>query len=316
MLEVRDLTKTFAPRKKSREVHAVRSIDFAIPSGETFGLLGPNGAGKTTTVRMLAGLLRPTAGEIRFREEAHAFVPASMRALTGMVNESGGIYDRLTSLEYLGFFGRIFGLSPGEVERRASDLLARFELADVGRRRIGTFSKGMKQKLNLARALLHGPQLLLLDEPTSGLDPAMTEIFWEVLADLREQRELITILCTHNLDEADRLCDRVAILMNGRIVKEGTPDRLRGEGEERILRVRLAEVTETLLEAVRGVEGAVSAEAEGDVIRVYTDQPASIFNPAVARTVVEAGGELVALEEETGSLKDIYLKIVRGGGGA
>ena len=317
MLEAANLGKTFSARNGVSQVRAVDGIDFTVSPGETYGLLGPNGAGKTTTMRIVAGLLRPTSGDVRFDGHPVGEAPEQMRELTGMVTESGGVYNRLTGDEYLSFFARMFGMDRHQTRTRIDELIGQFDLADCRRRRLGTFSKGMKQKMNLARALLHSPRLLLLDEPTSGLDPAMTETLWTVLGDLCQKRSVVTLLCTHNLDEADRLCDRVAIIVKGRIIKEGKPDRLKSEegaSEGQTVKVKLANVSETILGALRQIEGVRSIGSSDDgVLRIGTTCKADDVNPLIAKRIIECGGDLILLQPEVASLREVYLRAIKGG---
>ena len=315
MFEAKGLRKVFRPKRRG-EVVAVDGVSFSIEPGHTFGFLGPNGAGKTTTIRLVAGLLKPTDGTITFDGSDIRQDPHKVRQATGLLTESGGTYDRLKCGEYLRFFGRLYGLNPQDSSRHIDELLGRFELTDSRSKLVGTFSKGMKQKLSIARALLHRPRLLLLDEPTSGLDPAVTETLWTLLSDLKAEQSVITILCTHNLDEAERLCDRVAIITDGRIVKEGRPGRL-GSERDRTIRIVIKAPDTDAIRAVRETPGVGTVDEErieeGYLLRVKTHQPASEINPLVARAVVDSGAELISLSEEAESLKDVYLRLTRGG---
>lgn len=317
MLEVVNLSKTYATRRGGAEVRALDGIDFAVPSGETFGLLGPNGAGKTTTMRLVAGMLRPSGGDARFDGRPVSESPERIRQITGVVCEAGGAYDRLTAQEYLQFFARMFRLERSQAARKTDELVDRFDLKACRNRRIGTFSKGMKQKVNIARALLHEPRLLLLDEPTSGLDPAMTETLWSVLGELCRTRSVITVLCTHNLDEADRLCDRVAIIVNGKILKQGRLDQLKSEVHEsggQAVQAVLAEDCPTVSGAVRRIDGVTSAEPAGNAtLRIVISRDCREVNPQIAKAVVDNGGQLVSLQQETTTLREVYLRTIKGG---
>jgi ABC-2 type transport system ATP-binding protein len=316
MLEVESLVKTYAGSGKAGAVRALDGIGFAVGPGETFGLLGPNGAGKTTTLRIIGGLLSPDAGEVRFDGRPVREDPEAMRRVTGVVAESRGVYERLNVEEYLAFFGRLYGLSPARIRERTRDLMSQFDLTPHRRRRLGTFSRGMRQKACISRALLHEPRLLLLDEPTSGLDPEATESLWEVLHGLARRFSVMTILCTHNLDEADRLCDRVAIIAGGRIVKEGRPEGLKKDGggsRNILLRLRRFDARiVALLKRMDGIDG-VGPDPD-DVVRIATCREPEDVCPEIARAVVGAGGDLVSLRAEVGTLRDAYLRAVRGGG--
>ena len=207
-IQARALAKSFAGRR------ACWDLSFTVERGEVFGLLGPNGAGKTTTLRMLAGLLAPDSGSATVAgEEVLPGRPgsAALRARIGLLTEAPGFYDRLTALENLVHFGRLQSLSETEATRRAGPLLERFALAAHASRPFAVLSRGMKQKLAIARALLHEPEVVFLDEPTVGLDPEATREVRAVIAELAAERRTI-VLCTHHLDEVERLCGRAAFI--------------------------------------------------------------------------------------------------------
>jgi len=220
MIELIGLTKQFD------DLTAVDRVTFSVAPGEILALLGPNGAGKTTTVRMLAAILRPTVG--------HAFVagysvtrqPQEVRRRVGLLTEHPGLYLRMRGKEYLDFFGRLMGLSACERERRARELLARFGMSQAWDQRMGTYSKGMRQKMALVRAMLHDPPVLLLDEPTSAMDPHSAKLVRDAILSLRHHRRAI-VICTHNLAEAEALADRIAIIRRGKIIALGTPAELK-----------------------------------------------------------------------------------------
>ncbi|MBS3784868.1 MAG: ABC transporter ATP-binding protein, partial [Anaerolineae bacterium] len=215
MIELSDLTKRF------NGFTAVDHVTLSVAPGEILALLGPNGAGKTTTVRMLAALLAPTAG--------HAFVagfnvvaaPREVRRRVGLLTEHPGLYRRMRGDQYLDFFGRLMSLAPDVRQRRIQALLGQFGMLEAAGRRIGTYSKGMRQKVALARAMLHDPPVLLLDEPTSAMDPQSAKLVRDAILGLRHHQRAI-IICTHNLAVAEALADRVAIIQRGRIIAQGT----------------------------------------------------------------------------------------------
>jgi ABC-2 type transport system ATP-binding protein len=306
----------FPAQKNRQPVRAVDDVSFTIAPGETFGFLGPNGAGKTTTLRLVLGLLKPTKGQVFFDGKLVGPNAIELRQQAGIVTESAGIYNKLTCPAYLEFFARMYDMKPAEYKPRIAEMLKRFHLDDSTKRKLGGFSKGMKQKVNIVRALLHRPRLLILDEPTSGLDPEMTETVWEVLKELSADRSVSIILCTHNLGEAERLCDRVAILIGGRIVKEGRPDDLKeGVHGERLRRVKvvLTQLADELLAAVERIEGVQSVERiNSNGLRIFTPMPAGEINPRIAKALVERGAELVSLQTEASSLREVYLRQVGG----
>ncbi len=218
------LTKTFTSRRGS--IDAAVDVSFECPAGRIFGLLGPNGAGKTTMLRMLATILTPTAGTARiagFDVRSH---PGEVREQIGFLATETGLYDRFTARETLRFFGRINNLSPGEIRTRSDDIFATLDMAALADRRVGTFSTGEKQKLSLARSILHDPPVLILDEPTFGLDVMAARTVVETIGLFREQGRTI-LLSTHIMRVAEKLCDRIGILYRGRLHALGTLPELR-----------------------------------------------------------------------------------------
>jgi ABC-type multidrug transport system ATPase subunit len=207
--------------KRFRTLTAVHDLTFTVGDGEIFGLLGPNGAGKTTSIRMLAGLIAPSAGSARINDLQLGPDSQRIRALTGVLTETPGLHDKLTARQNLGYYGRLYGLRGAALRRAVDRYLDVVGLADEGDRRVGGFSKGMRQKVAIARALLHEPEVLYLDEPTSALDPSAAKTVRDFVATLRDAGRSI-VVCTHNLDEAERLCDRIGI-MRGTLLRVDTP---------------------------------------------------------------------------------------------
>jgi ABC-2 type transport system ATP-binding protein len=214
-------------------VEAVRGVDLTVHTGEVFGFLGPNGAGKSTTVRMLTTLLSITAGAARVAGVDVAREPDAVRRRIGVALQEAGLDPRQTGRELLVLQGRLFGLSPQAAAERAVELLALVELEEAADRRIKGYSGGMKRRLDLASALVHEPEVLFLDEPTTGLDPASRLTVWDELRRINE-RGTTVFLTTQYLEEADQLCDRLAIIDDGRIVREGTPAELKADLRERL----------------------------------------------------------------------------------
>lgn len=206
---------------------ALRGLSFTALQGEVLGLLGPNGAGKTTTVRHVNGLLRPASGTIRILGLDPVMHGAEVRRATGVLTETPALYERLTAFQNLSFFGTLAGMTPLEIDRRSAELLEFFGLQERAGDRVGGYSKGMKQRLALARTLLHQPGLLFLDEPTSGLDPEVARQVHELIAGISARNGQTVILCTHNLYEAEHLCDRLAVLSRGRLLALGSLTDLR-----------------------------------------------------------------------------------------
>jgi len=225
---VRELTKRFG--KGSDEVLAVDQLSFEVEPGEVYGLLGPNGAGKTTTLRMVLGLLKPTSGDVEVNGVSVARHPEEVKRRIGFVSASAGLYQWLTPREHLTFFADAYGLSAGEAKRRSEELVDLLDLASFQDRRCATLSTGQRQRVNLARSLVHDPPLMLFDEPTRGLDIVGTEVVFDFIRHLKERGKAI-VVCTHRLDESERLCDRFGLLRRGRLKYEGTLDELRQETE-------------------------------------------------------------------------------------
>jgi len=228
MIEVQNLVKHFGP------IRAVDGVSFVCRDGEVFGLLGPNGAGKTTTLRMLATMLQPVAGTARVDGRDVLKEPAEVRQAIGVLPETVGLYGRLTAREQLRYFGKLYGLADAAIERRIEELLAMLEMADYADRRCEGFSKGMRQKVALGRALIHDPRTMILDEPTAGLDVMSARSVREFIDRFRREGRCV-LLSTHVMSEAERLCDRIAIIHKGKIMVQGTLDELRQRtGEENL----------------------------------------------------------------------------------
>ncbi len=225
MIQVHSLTKRF-PLPGGGEVVAVEDLSFSVHAGEVYGLLGPNGAGKTTTLRMLLGLLTPTSGQASIAGYGSAVAPNEVKRRVGFVCAGAGLYQSLTVREMLLFFADLYGVPPAPARTELLRLTAMLDLGDLLRRRCATLSTGQKQRVNLARALIHRPPVMLLDEPTLGLDVLGRQVVNEYLDLLRAEGKAV-ILTTHHLDEAERLCSRFGLLHHGRLVSEGTLTELR-----------------------------------------------------------------------------------------
>jgi ABC-2 type transport system ATP-binding protein len=306
MIETEGLTKQFVTSAKE-PFTAVDDVTLRVPAGEVLALLGPNGAGKTTTVRMLAAILRPTSGRAQIAGFDVVAQQAQVRRSVGILTEVPGLYERMRAREYLDFFGQLYGVPPEERRRRIDGLMGQLRMASALDDRIGIYSKGMKQKLAIVRAMLHDPLVLLLDEPTSAMDPHSARLVRNSIAELRDERRAI-IICTHNLAEAETLADRIAIIRRGRIIALGTSAELK----RRLLGVPLMELR--LASSVDGLEPAlrqiVSVEAVGeDWVRYRTDVPRQ-SNPRLLRWLAEQGRDVVMLSQIPQSLEDVYLQVV------
>jgi ABC-2 type transport system ATP-binding protein len=231
-IEAEQLVKTFPGKGKAEDIEAVRGVDLAIPNGEVFGFLGPNGAGKSTTVRMLTTLMSITAGKARVAGVDVAADPHGARRKIGVALQEAGLDGRQTGRELVQLQCRLFGLSSAAATERTQELIELVELTDAADRRIKGYSGGMKRRLDLASALVHEPEVLFLDEPTTGLDPASRLTVWEEVRRINNNGTTV-FLTTQYLEEADQLCDRLAIIDAGRIVREGTPEALKTELRQR-----------------------------------------------------------------------------------
>lgn len=289
---------------------AVGDVTFTVQQGEVVVLLGPNGAGKTTTVRMLAGILRPTSGRAVIAGRDVAEEPIAVREMVGLLTEFPGLYDRMTALDYLHFFGALQGLAPARYRERAEQLLRRFEVWEARRLRLGEYSKGMRQKVALARALMHEPPVLLLDEPTSAMDPGSARLVRESIAELKQAGRTL-LICTHNLTEAELLADRVAIIRSGKIIALDTAHRLRRQllGAPQ-MELRLHGSLDGVLPSLQEV---VQVTEHGPTWLRYLAPDPETLNPRVLRQLGELGAEVVTLSEVERGLEEVYLSIVSAG---
>jgi ABC-2 type transport system ATP-binding protein len=303
MIEVVALGKRF------REVTAVHDLSFTVGDGEIFGLLGPNGAGKTTTVRMLAALVAPTTGAARVNGLRLGTDSQRIRAITGLLTETPGLHEKLTARQNLGYYGRLYGLRGAALRRAIDRYLDVVGLDGTADRRVAGFSKGMRQKVAIARALLHEPEIIYLDEPTSALDPSAAKAIRDVVSTLRDAGRSI-IVCTHNLDEAERLCDRIGI-MRGTLLLVDTPARLRRRGGVARVRVEIvgARQPTSFLEVLGRLPFVEAARAHDSMLEVEVGDPRG-DNPELVRALVEAGARIVSVTERAVTLEEVYLALV------
>ncbi len=282
-----------------------------MPSGSVFGFLGPNGSGKTTTVRMLLGLLPPTSGTVRTLGLDPLREGTRVRAATGVLLDQVGLYDRLTAWQNLEFAGRVARLPARERRMRSEAALRRVDLWDRRAERVSGFSKGMRQKLGIARALLAEPRLLVLDEPTSGLDPVNIVMLRDILLSLAEEGRRTIFLCTHHLDEAQRICSLVGIIQAGKLVALGAPDQL-GTGDRPAVRLRCTRLDGAAAASLRLPEGATLQPQSGEgEYRVELARAEDV--EGVVAALVAAGAGVRAVVPERRSLEDVYLSVVGGG---
>lgn len=303
MIELSDLTKQFDG------FTAVDRVTLSVAPGEILALLGPNGAGKTTTVRMLAAILPPTAGQAFVAGYSVTEHPQEIRRRVGLLTEHPGLYLRMRGGEYLDFFGRLMSLDGGERERRARELLDRFGMSEAWDKRLGTYSKGMRQKMALIRAMLHDPAVLLLDEPTSAMDPHSAKLVRDAILGLRHHRRAI-IICTHNLAEAESLADRIAIIRRGKIIASGTSAELKTQllGPP-LMELHLNQPTDGVAKLISAL---VEIEERGEDWVRYSAADFQETNPRLLRALATHGVGVVTLGEMPRSLEDVYLQVVEG----
>ncbi len=300
VVEVRGLTKTFRIGFFRKKVEAVRGIDFEVSRGEIFGLLGPNGAGKTTSIKAILGLIFPSAGTIRLFGSLSPS-PDALRRL-GYLPESPYVYQYLRAHEFLDLCGRLCGMGPKERAARSDELIARVGLGHAIDRPIGRFSKGMLQRIGLAQALLHDPELLILDEPMSGLDPIGRKEVRDLI--LEERRRGKTILFTsHILSDVERLCDRVAIVHQGTITAYGALHDLLKPDVQRV-EVELAGCTPALREQLEAM-GVRTSDIEKHVLAMIEGEAGS---RAVLEAALAAGARVVAVHEQRETLEDLFVR--------
>jgi ABC-2 type transport system ATP-binding protein len=304
MIRTEELTKVFEGDKK-KKIHAVDGLSLDIKQGEVFGFLGPNGAGKTTTVRMLSALIGVTAGRAWVNNFEIGKQDQQVRGSIGILTEQPGMYDRLSAEKNLTIFAKLYGVRdvPGQVEK----YLRMLGLWDRRKDPAGSFSKGMKQKLAIARAILHEPATLFLDEPTAALDPEAAKLVRDFIEELKTEGRTI-FLCTHNLDEADRLCDRIGVFKQ-RLIKVDSPSRMRTAVFGRSIEFRLRPLTSAVGELLKGFDFIKNVEVHEDKMIVGLDNPEE-GNPQIVKVLVEAGVQVQFVSEVRHSLEDVYLSLM------
>ncbi len=301
MIETEDLSKQF------EEFIAVDSVTLEVKAGEVLALLGPNGSGKTTTVRMLTSILRPSRGRARVAGYDVISEADQVRAKVGVLTEHHGLYSRMPAEEYLDFFGQLYGIDPPTRRRRMDQMLEEFGLTPFRKRRVGKFSRGMQQKLALARTLLHEPPVLLLDEPTSAMDPESARLVRDAIQVLRSSDRAI-ILCTHNLSEAEELADKIAIIRHGTIIAQGTPEELK----QRLLGPAVYEVRYGNGQRYDSLKlpNDLQISTRGDGWLRYRSSHPEHDNPLVLQYLLDQGLKVVSLEQVPRSLEQIYLRVI------
>ena len=288
-----NLSKTYPGGKQ-----ALCHMNLSLGAGEVFGFLGPNGAGKTTTVKLLTGILTPTEGSCLVMGYDPSKEPEKTHSLTGVVTEHAQMYDHLTGLENLLFYASVFNLSPQEGKDRARNLLERLGLWEAAKQPLSTYSTGMRQRLSLARALIHGPQVLFLDEPTSGLDPESAQSVNSLIRNLAREEGTTVFLCTHQLRYAQELCTRYGLIEEGKLLALGTLEELQKQVRQgALLQISAANIPET------------AAFCKIGELRYEKEILSKEEVPALIRQVVEGGGDIYSVETKFPTLEDIYFSL-------
>ncbi len=304
MIDIQNLTRKFG------NLTAVDNVTLHVDEGEVFGFLGPNGAGKTTTIRMLCCLIGKTSGEAKIGDytvdnEANCL---KIRKMVGFLPENVGLYDSLSAYRNLDFYGQLYEVPENKRSENIQRLLTLLGIWERREDAVGTFSKGTKQKIAIARALIHDPQVLFLDEPTANLDPEASKTVRDFILELKKEKRTI-FLNTHNLDEAERLCDRIAILKT-KLVAVDSPKNLERSLYNRKTIVHLESVTSVVLAAVQKLGFVKNARASDNKLILDIDNPEK-DNPELVKTIVQAGGNIQYVTELRSTLEDVYLKLIR-----
>jgi ABC-2 type transport system ATP-binding protein len=303
IIQVDAVTRVFG------SITALDGISFAVDEGEVFGVLGPNGSGKTTLVRLLNGVLAPSSGKaFLFGRDVTVDGPY-VRARTGVLTETPSLYERLTARKNLSFFGRFYGIPDADIPQRVEKMLSLMNLEDRGDEAVGGFSKGMKQRLAIARALIHDPKVIFLDEPTSGLDPEASRQVDGIIREFASDKGKTIFLCTHNLNQAQHLCSRVAMISRGRILAQGSIHDLM----ERLWKAVpldiefLSPPSAGVLGKIREITGVTIDRVSENTITLQVSDKRLV--PAVVQTAVQQGGEILRVNPREYSLEEIYFAV-------
>ena len=305
-IEAFDLVKSFNGFK------AVENLSFSVDEGEIFGLLGPNGAGKTTTIRMLSALIAPTGGRATISGYDVQDDALKVREIIGILTESPSLYGRLTAMENMEFFAKAYGVTDkSERDTKIRELLDFFQLWERRTDPVGQYSKGMKQKLAIARALIHSPEILYLDEPTSGLDPKSSKDIRDLMEELTKNEHQTILLCTHRLEDAEKLCDRVMIINKGKPITVASPRDLRkrfSSGQE--VQVGFTKLDNNLVELVRSLPTVVNLTASSEENSISVSLRDEQDTPSLVKALVEHGAGIRFVKPLETSLEEAYLELM------
>jgi len=293
--------------RKFNGLTAVDDLTFEVNEGEIFGLLGPNGAGKTTTVRMLCCLIRPTEGKAIVGGYEVDRDAIKIREIVGLLPESPGLYGELSAYRNLDFYAKLYGVPKQKREENIERFLRMMDLWERRNDPVGTFSKGMQQKIAIARSMVHEPKVLFLDEPTAALAPDSAKIVRDFILELKHEKRTIFI-CTHNLYEVERICDRVAII-NTKLITLGSPSQLQREFGPGKTEIQLKRVSSRIVRAVKRVKYVLNVEVSGDKLFVQSKDPEAA-NPEIVEAIIKGGGKILYVTRGAHGLEDVYLKLV------
>ncbi len=302
VVETIDLTKAYDGTT------VVNGLNLRVEEGDIFGFLGPNGAGKTTTILMLLGLTEPTSGEARIYGYNATREPLKVKSIAGYIPEKVGFYEDLAAGYNLLYMARLNGLPEEEAVKRVGESLRIVGLSKEAEQAVGTFSRGMKQRLAIADLLVKAPKVAFLDEPTSGLDPESVNQMLDRIAKIAREQQMTVILSSHQLNHVQRICNRVGMLVKGNLVVEGLLDQLGREafgGGKFIIEVQLTEITSDIISHLEKLKGVVGVERSGDLLRVSCSKD---LRPQIAKVIVDNGGALVEMKVQSYALEDIYMK--------
>ena len=302
VIETVDLTKDY------NGTTVVDKLNLSIKEGEIFGFLGPNGAGKTTTVLMLLGLTEPTSGVARIYGYNSTREPLQVKRIVGYIPEKVGFYEDMTARQNLAYIGRLNRFDEALITRRVSESLATVGLSEVPDQNVGTFSRGMKQRLAIADMLVKMPKVAILDEPTLGIDPEGVKEILDLIARIAKEQRMTIIMSSHQLNQVQQICSRVGIMAKGKMVAEGLVDQLGrealDEGQFKI-DIQLTEITSAIVDAIKRIDGVISVESSGDSLLISCRED---LRPKIAKAIVDNNGLLVQMKIQSYTLEDIYMK--------
>lgn len=303
MLQVKNLVKRFGDKE------VVRGVSFEVRKGESFGLLGPNGAGKSTTISMVCGLLQPTAGEVQVGNIDVRQNPRAAKQLMGVVPQDIALYPTLSARENLNFWGAMYDLSGKELASRVDEALEIVALTDRQKDAVGTFSGGMKRRVNIAASLLHRPQLLIMDEPTVGIDPQSRNKILETVKYLNQEKQMTIVYTSHYMEEVEYLCDRVGIIDHGRVIALGTLDEVRRViGSETTVRLKVTDPDDALVQTIAQIPGVTQAKRDEHAVVALVKDTAETLAPLMV-AMNGAGRKVQGVQVEEPNLEAVFLHL-------